>query len=84
MIAHCTNLIVDDILNTDQKDEQLAAMVINGFSALKAMSEEALVNEAFDRLHYRQLGEELETDEQIREFLLGLSVNEDWYSKCKY
>jgi hypothetical protein len=83
--THCINIIVDDYLNTESKDTQLVAVLINGFSALKNMSEKDLVAEAWDRCRYTKAeAEALETtDEAIRTFLAATPA-QDWCSRYLY
>lgn len=47
----CINLIIDDAINTDQKDGYIASLLINGLGGepLGEMTVETLVNEVWTR-----------------------------------
>lgn len=81
----CINLIIDNALNTDDKDFYIATLLIHGLGGknLNSMSLKELLNEVWEGWEYSFDGKELETlsdnETLFKEWILKKSLSvKDW------
>ena len=87
--AQCINIIIEDSINTDSKDDFIASLLINGLgdSPLKDMTEEALLQEVYERCSYQfdpdESDEFAEDDAKLKVWVMKQTPR-DWCERCLY
>ncbi len=87
--AKCIDLIIEDAINTDSKEDFIASLMINGLGgkALKKMSEEELLQEVYERWSYsfdpQEADEIAEDDEKLKAWILKQNPR-NWCERCLY
>lgn len=88
----CINLIVDEMLNIDSKDNLIAALFINGSNEtpLKHMSETGLLEEIYARYSFQFTSEEIElistdsmSNKELKKWIMSKQPH-DWCAEAWY